>query len=278
MCCNIFNIRLKEGHDEVPSFVELIRFLTLYLDFETTKTIEKWGNKHILKPDEDTRAFFVFVKSEINKTLRKEREDVTIVIEELITDYQLQMQNYARHSSSDDSHDAIRIDAGMKLIEGLEGMIPEPKRSNFKHKTLHVTKDCLEDYVNDVREELDGYIYDREYEIQQRLTVLLANFKNDLFALSRQLRVVSKIDLLMEELQNENISVEEKANIYNIAVPIKNSLKKEMFTSAMEENISELIITLFMLAERVKSRKIRKRAKELKMTVNYLFEEYSKHH
>lgn len=87
--------RLDEEHEDLASFEELIGFLTLHLDFETTKTVEYCGNKHILCPDSDTSAFVRFVKSEVEQKLKNEREKLNVVIETMISDYQKQIRNSA---------------------------------------------------------------------------------------------------------------------------------------------------------------------------------------
>ncbi|XP_014270348.1 uncharacterized protein PF3D7_1120000 isoform X2 [Halyomorpha halys] len=274
-----FALDLDDGNAELPSLVELIQFLRLYLQRKTTETVEELAKQLVLKPDEDTKGFVKFVQSAIKEKIEDNREKMKKFIEDIFSDYLNHMQNSERHNTSREScsvhsFDSERDDAGKKLIENLEAVIPEPKVSNFKYRTLQVARGGAQDYVKELREDLHDYIDDRNRMTQERLRLLLDNFKNDLHTLSKQLRMISKIDIFVKRLIKEHISEETKESIIEIVEPMKHNLRKAKLTRAMAENISELTRRANILAGGRVSKSFKSAVKEMGKTADYLFGVY----
>lgn len=78
------------------------------------------------------------------------------------------------------------------MIEGLLPIIPEARKSNYKVLASHVMTEDLDDFLNDLKEDLNGFMEEREREIFHRLGAKLDAFSNELMELSKQLRMVIK--------------------------------------------------------------------------------------
>ncbi|XP_014270347.1 uncharacterized protein [Halyomorpha halys] len=246
-----FALDLDDGNAELPSLVELIQFLRLYLQRKTTETVEELAKQLVLKPDEDTKGFVKFVQSAIKEKIEDNREKMKKFIEDIFSDYLNHMQNSERHNTSREScsvhsFDSERDDAGKKLIENLEAVIPEPKVSNFKYRTLQVARGGAQDYVKELREDLHDYIDDRNRMTQERLRLLLDNFKNDLHTLSKQLRMAAAIAGILTKMADkvyldEHISSEQKAKVMEDTRKLLSKLESCSKTHIGEDMINEIL-------------------------------------
>lgn len=82
----------------------------------------------------------------------------------------------------------------MKLIDSLDGIIPEAKMSNWKSMACETTKETSGYFLSELREDLAELVLNRERRILDSLNTKLNDFRNDLFVLSKQLKMVTKHD------------------------------------------------------------------------------------
>ncbi|XP_014270350.1 uncharacterized protein [Halyomorpha halys] len=181
--------------EPLPILEELTRFLKFYLDPGEAKRIQKIAKYHVNHPDEDIKGFVKDVLNTLSETLQLDRRGLIEATQKLIQVYNERMKK-AEDSDPVCSNisvcGSIRETAAKDLIEGLDAIIPEAKRSDLKVRASHVLKEDLDDFVNGFQEDLVIFMEEREIEITSNLKAKLNVFKNELVELSKQLRMMVK--------------------------------------------------------------------------------------